>query len=167
MSATLSLCSAIAAVAERQLQTPHGGELVDLMAPASEHAALVAACTKSVELSDRNACDVELLTVGWGLSPPLAPVAVAGMQNLRPACQQAPARSAPPQTVCDAGCASCLLQRCADMVTACRVLTVVSPVLCGSGFSPLRGFMNEKEYNSVVLNMRLPVRSGPMQSSGT
>ena len=59
------VCSAVAAVAERQLQTPHGGELVDLMAPAGEHAALKAACTKSIELSDRNACDVELLTVGW------------------------------------------------------------------------------------------------------
>ena len=55
-------------MAERQLQTPHGGELVDLMAPAGEHAALKAACTKSIELSDRNACDVELLTVGCGLT---------------------------------------------------------------------------------------------------
>ena len=54
-------------MAERQLQTPHGGELVNLMAPASEHAALKDACTKSIELSDRNACDVELLTVGCGL----------------------------------------------------------------------------------------------------
>ena len=60
--------SAVAAVAERQLQTPHGGELVDLMAPAGEHAALKAACTKSIELSDRNACDVELLTVGCGVT---------------------------------------------------------------------------------------------------
>ncbi len=59
-------CSAVAAVAERQLQSPHGGELVDLMAPAGERDALKAACTKSIELSDRNACDVELLTVGCG-----------------------------------------------------------------------------------------------------
>ena len=56
--------SAVAAVAQRQLQTPHGGELVDLMAPAGDHEALKAACTKSIELSDRNACDVEPLTVG-------------------------------------------------------------------------------------------------------
>jgi sulfate adenylyltransferase len=31
-------------------------------------AALIASCTKTVELSDRNACDVELLSVG-GFSP--------------------------------------------------------------------------------------------------
>ena len=77
----LPVCSAIAAVAERQLQTPHGGELVDLMAPASEHAALKAACTKSIELSDRNACDVELLTVGWDSGSPLAPAVSVGLQK--------------------------------------------------------------------------------------
>jgi len=47
---------------------PHGGELVNLMAPADAQAALIASCTKTVELSDRNACDVELLSVG-GFSP--------------------------------------------------------------------------------------------------
>lgn len=47
------------------LQVPHGGNLVNLMAPASEHAALKAACKHTMELSDRNACDVELLVVGW------------------------------------------------------------------------------------------------------
>ena len=57
------------------------------MAPASEHAALKAACNKRIELSDRNACDVELLTVG--------------------------------------------------------------------AFSPLEGFMNKAEYDSVVANMRM------------
>ena len=57
------LCSAVA-VAERKLQSPHGGALVDLMAPPEQHAALKASCVRSIELSDRNACDVELLTVG-------------------------------------------------------------------------------------------------------
>ncbi|KAG2436886.1 hypothetical protein HXX76_006405 [Chlamydomonas incerta] len=71
------------------LQVPHGpaAKLVNLMAPASEHAALKAACNKRIELSDRHACDVELLTVG--------------------------------------------------------------------AFSPLEGFMNKAEYDSVVANMRM------------
>ena len=51
-----------------QLITPHGGSLVNLMAPAGEAASLVASCTRTLELSDRNACDVELLSVG-GFSP--------------------------------------------------------------------------------------------------
>ena len=55
---------AAAAVAERQLQRPHGGTLVDLMAPVDEHPALKASAARTVQLSDRNACDVELLTVG-------------------------------------------------------------------------------------------------------
>lgn len=38
------------------------------MVPADKQAALVAGCTKTLELSDRNACDVELLVVG-GFSP--------------------------------------------------------------------------------------------------
>ncbi len=46
------------------LQVPHGGKLVNLFAPADQHEALVKSCTKRIELSDRNACDVELLTVG-------------------------------------------------------------------------------------------------------
>lgn len=63
-------CSAAAVVeAEQKLQTPHGNKLVDLMLPESEQEAAKAACTKSMELSDRNACDVELLCVGcaWHL----------------------------------------------------------------------------------------------------
>ncbi|GFR40886.1 hypothetical protein Agub_g1538, partial [Astrephomene gubernaculifera] len=71
------------------LQVPHGPEakLVNLMAPPDQHAALVAGCTKRIELSDRNACDVELLCVG--------------------------------------------------------------------AFSPLEGFMEKEEYDSVVANMRM------------
>jgi len=57
--------SAAAAVeAEQKLQTPHGNKLVDLMLAESEREAAKAACTKTLELSDRNACDVELLCVG-------------------------------------------------------------------------------------------------------
>ena len=49
---------------------PHGGKLVSLMvADACERSALIAACEgRTIELSDRNACDVELLMVG-GFSP--------------------------------------------------------------------------------------------------
>ncbi len=47
---------------------PYGGTLVDLMVSATEHAALKASATRSIECSDRNACDVELLVVG-GFSP--------------------------------------------------------------------------------------------------
>jgi sulfate adenylyltransferase len=45
---------------------PHGGKLVDRMVTdAAQKAALVAACGgKTVQLSDRGACDVELLIVG-------------------------------------------------------------------------------------------------------
>eukprot|EP00240_Pyramimonas_obovata_P002225 CAMPEP_0118930608 /NCGR_PEP_ID=MMETSP1169-20130426/7234_1 /TAXON_ID=36882 /ORGANISM="Pyramimonas obovata, Strain CCMP722" /LENGTH=455 /DNA_ID=CAMNT_0006872991 /DNA_START=62 /DNA_END=1429 /DNA_ORIENTATION=+ len=61
---TNTVCS----VATENRIVPHGGELVNLMAPADSQAALIASCTKTVELSDRNACDVELLAVG-GFSP--------------------------------------------------------------------------------------------------
>jgi sulfate adenylyltransferase len=47
---------------------PYGGTLVDLMLPAADQAAAKAAATKTLECSDRNACDVELLVVG-GFSP--------------------------------------------------------------------------------------------------
>lgn len=45
---------------------PHGGALVDLMVKDKKEAAdLVKACGgRTIELSDRGACDVELLTVG-------------------------------------------------------------------------------------------------------
>ncbi len=47
---------------------PYGGNLVDLMIPKNEQESLKASTTKSLECSDRNACDVELLVVG-GFSP--------------------------------------------------------------------------------------------------
>ncbi len=59
----VNVCSA-SAVAEKALQKPHGDKLVNLMLPESQKAAAVAACTKEIELSDRNACDTELLIVG-------------------------------------------------------------------------------------------------------
>jgi sulfate adenylyltransferase len=52
------------ATTERKLQVPHGGKLVNLMLAEAEKEQAVASCTKELELSDRNACDVELLCVG-------------------------------------------------------------------------------------------------------
>jgi sulfate adenylyltransferase len=50
------------------LIAPHGGSLVDLMVPAEEREAVRAGVDRTLECSDRNACDVELLVVG-GFSP--------------------------------------------------------------------------------------------------
>ena len=47
---------------------PYGGTLVDLMVPEADKAAVKASASSSIECSDRNACDVELLVVG-GFSP--------------------------------------------------------------------------------------------------
>ena len=47
---------------------PYGGTLVDLMVAEADRAAVKATATKTIECSDRNACDVELLSVG-GFSP--------------------------------------------------------------------------------------------------
>ena len=47
---------------------PYGGTLVDLMVADAERAAVKGNATKTIECSDRNACDVELLCVG-GFSP--------------------------------------------------------------------------------------------------
>ena len=47
---------------------PYGGTLVDLMVAEADLAAVKATATKTIECSDRNACDVELLCVG-GFSP--------------------------------------------------------------------------------------------------
>ncbi len=53
------------AESDRKLQTPHGNNLVDLMLPEDQKQAAIDACTKELDLSDRNACDVELLVVGY------------------------------------------------------------------------------------------------------
>ena len=47
---------------------PYGGTLVDLMVAEVDRAAVKATATKTIECSDRNACDVELLCIG-GFSP--------------------------------------------------------------------------------------------------
>ena len=58
-----------ASAAGRGLIEPHGGELVNLMiVDEKEKARAIASCDRALELSDRNACDVELLSVG-GFSP--------------------------------------------------------------------------------------------------
>ncbi|KAG8469202.1 hypothetical protein KFE25_007720 [Diacronema lutheri] len=57
-----------ARVAMASTSPAHGGELVNLLAPQDSHASLSAMCTKTIELTDRQSCDVELLAVG-GLSP--------------------------------------------------------------------------------------------------
>jgi sulfate adenylyltransferase len=60
--------SASASAKRSGVIAPYGGTLVDLMVTSAEHAALKASATKTLECSDRNACDVELLVVG-GFSP--------------------------------------------------------------------------------------------------
>lgn len=47
------------------LQAPHGGKLIDLQTPKAEWDAVIKSATKTFEASDRNACDIELLSVGW------------------------------------------------------------------------------------------------------
>ncbi|WP_320675265.1 sulfate adenylyltransferase [Prochlorococcus sp. MIT 1341] len=51
-----------------EIITPYGGKLVDLMVPEDQKEALKDSATKTLECSDRNACDVELLVIG-GFSP--------------------------------------------------------------------------------------------------
>ena len=46
------------------LQVPHGGNLINLQTPKSEWDAVIKSANKTVEASDRNACDIELLSVG-------------------------------------------------------------------------------------------------------
>ena len=64
LSKAVALRSAAAVMEDRKLQTPHGDKLVDLILPEGERQAAIDACSKTLELSDRGACDVELLTVG-------------------------------------------------------------------------------------------------------
>jgi len=60
--------SASASAKRSGVIAPYGGTLVDLMVPSADQPALKASATKTLECSDRNACDVELLVVG-GFSP--------------------------------------------------------------------------------------------------
>lgn len=61
----LSRATTAAPTAERSdLIAPHGGELVSLMLEPGQREAAIKSCNRTVELSDRNACDVELLIVG-------------------------------------------------------------------------------------------------------
>ena len=50
------------------LISPYGDILVNLMIPASERDEVKASTTKTLECTDRNACDIELLVIG-GFSP--------------------------------------------------------------------------------------------------
>merc|ERR1719478_922061 len=49
-------------------QEPHGGTLIDLFAPDGEKAALAASADKTIKITERQSCDIELLCNG-GLSP--------------------------------------------------------------------------------------------------
>lgn len=61
-------CSS-AAAAEAKLQSPHGGKLVNLSLDGSAIADAAKSCNKTVQCTDRQACDVELLSVGCALAP--------------------------------------------------------------------------------------------------
>merc|ERR1719454_2424604 len=70
MGAPLST-SAMARAAQPAMaarQVPHGGTLVDLFVPEAEKAAVAKSATKTVDITERQSCDVQLLCNG-GLSP--------------------------------------------------------------------------------------------------
>jgi sulfate adenylyltransferase len=46
------------------LQVPHGGQLINLQTPKDQWDSVIKSANKTLEASDRNACDVELLSVG-------------------------------------------------------------------------------------------------------
>lgn len=63
------MTASASALAQRSgVIAPYGGTLVNLMVAEADRAAVKATATKTIECSDRNACDVELLCVG-GFSP--------------------------------------------------------------------------------------------------
>jgi len=69
--APLGLASSAARMQQLNMaakQTPHGGTLIDLFAPEAELAALAASADKTIDITERQSCDVELLCNG-GLSP--------------------------------------------------------------------------------------------------
>ena len=114
------------------LIVPHGGgALVDTMVrDAKKQADLVASCNGvTLPLSDRNACDVELLTVGC------VPVHNAG------ACET------------HAGWG----QHACGQVRPPRLPSHSHP-FANRAFSPLTGFMDEENYAHVVEHMRLKAR---------
>jgi len=45
-------------------QVPHGGTLVDLFAPESDAESLISSCDKTIELTDRQSCDTQLICNG-------------------------------------------------------------------------------------------------------
>jgi sulfate adenylyltransferase len=49
-------------------QTPHGGKLIDLFVPDADKAAVTASADKTIDITERQSCDVQLLSNG-GLSP--------------------------------------------------------------------------------------------------
>ena len=64
VKAELLACRMCAVASPQKLQQPHGGTLQQLLLPEDQAQQEKASCSKSLELSDRNACDVELLCVG-------------------------------------------------------------------------------------------------------
>lgn len=61
------MATAEAASVTEGLIAPHGGKLINLQLPQSEWEAAIKSCNRTFEASDRNACDVELLSVGYVL----------------------------------------------------------------------------------------------------
>lgn len=71
--APMPLASQAASTSLQQLsmaakQVPHGGTLVDLFAPAADCAGIAASADLTLDITERQSCDVELLCNG-GLSP--------------------------------------------------------------------------------------------------
>jgi len=64
--APMGVSSRMGALQMAARQTPHGGKLIDLFV--ADKAAAVASADMTIELTDRQSCDVELLNNG-GLSP--------------------------------------------------------------------------------------------------